>query len=98
MDMYQAQLNELSSKLRQQAGQCRTEHEISAALRDGNPAASAPRRGIVARRIPGKSGRFSDAARQSDDGAHYEVSHASALASYNKALAEIDLLVGSPAI
>ena len=95
MDMYQAQLNELSSKMRQQVANAEQSLK-SARLYDTGilPLARlAVESSLAAYRVNRVD--FLTLLDNQMTVLNYEVSYASALSSYNKALAEIDLLTGA---
>jgi outer membrane protein TolC len=94
MDLYQAQLNELSSKLRQQIAAAE-QNLTSARLYETGilpQARLAVESSLSAYRV--NRADFLTLLDSQMTVLNYEVSYASALSNYNKALAEIDLLVG----
>lgn len=94
MDMYQAQLNELFSKLRQHMAAAEQNLQSARLYETGILPQSrlAVESSLAAYRVNRVD--FLTLLDNQMMVLNYEVSHASALASYNKALAEIDLLVG----
>lgn len=98
MDMYNAQLNELSAKLRQQLAGAEQSRNSAQLYETGvlPQARLAVESSLAAYRVNRVD--FLTLLDNQMTVLNYEVSHASALAGYNKALAEIDLLIGKPAI
>lgn len=98
MDMYNAQLNELSAKLRQQLASAEQSRNSAQLYETGvlPQARLAVESSLAAYRVNRVD--FLTLLDNQMTVLNYEVSHASALAGYNKALAEIDLLIGKPAI
>ena len=94
MDMYQAQLNELSSKMRQQVANAEQSLKSARLYESGilPLARLAVESSLAAYRV--NSVDFLTLLDNQMTVLNYEVSYASALSSYNKALAEIDLLTG----
>jgi len=97
MDMYQAQVNEVSSKLRQQVANAEQSMKSAQLYESGilPQARLAVESSFAAYRVNRVD--FLTLLDNQMTVLNFEVSYASALASYNKALAEIDLLVGKPA-
>ncbi len=98
MDMYQAQLNEVSSKLRQQTANAEQSLKSARLYETGilPQARLAVESSLAAYRVNRVD--FLTLLDNQMTVLNYEVSHASALSSYNKALAEIELLTGKPAL
>ena len=98
MDMYQAQLNEVSSKLRQQAANAEQSFKSARLYETGilPQARLAVESSLAAYRVNRVD--FLTLLDNQMTVLNYEVSYASALSSYNKALAEIELLTGKPAL
>jgi outer membrane protein TolC len=98
LDVYQAQSNELASKLRQQLATA--EQSLASArlyeTRVLPQARLAVESSLAAYRVNRVD--FLTLLDNQMTVLNFEVSHAAALSSYNKALAEIDLLIGKPAI
>jgi outer membrane protein TolC len=94
MDLYQAQLNELSSKLRQQVANAEQSLKSAQLYETGilPQARLAVESSLAAYRV--NRADFLSLLDSQMTVLNYEVSHASALANYNKAIAEIDLLTG----
>jgi outer membrane protein TolC len=94
MDLYQAQLNELSSKLRQQVASAEQNLKSAQLYETGilPQARLAVESSLAAYRV--NRADFLSLLDSQMTVLNYEVSHASALANYNKAIAEIDLLTG----
>ena len=94
MDMYQAQLNELSSKMRQQVANAEQSLKSARLYETGilPLARLAVESSLAAYRVNRID--FLTLLDSQMTVLNYEVSYASALSSYNKALAEIDLLTG----
>lgn len=94
MDMYQAQLNELSSKMRQQVANAEQSLKSARLYESGilPLARLAVESSLAAYRVNRVD--FLTLLDNQMTVLNYEVSYASALSSYNKALAEIDLLTG----
>jgi outer membrane protein TolC len=97
-DMYQAQQNELYSKLRQQVAGAEQSLKSAQLYESGilPQARLAVESSLAAYRVNRVD--FLTLLDSQMTVLNYEVSYAAALASYNKALAEIDLLVGKPAL
>jgi outer membrane protein TolC len=97
-DMYQAQQNELYSKLRQQVASAEQSLKSGQLYESGilPQARLAVESSLAAYRVNRVD--FLTLLDSQMTVLNYEVSHAAAVASYNKALAEIDLLVGKPAL
>lgn len=95
MDMYQAQLNELSSKMRQQVANAEQSLKSARLYETGilPLARLAVESSLAAYRVNRVD--FLTLLDNQMTVLNYEVSYASALSSYNKALAEIDLLTGA---
>jgi cobalt-zinc-cadmium efflux system outer membrane protein len=98
MDLYQAQRNELSSKLRQQVANAEQSLKSAQLYETGilPQARLAVESSLAAYRV--NRADFLTLLDSQMTVLNYEVSHAAALSSYNKALAEIDLLTGKPAL
>ena len=94
MDLYQAQLNELSSKLRQQVASAEQNLKSAQLYETGilPQARLAVESSLSAYRV--NRADFLTLLDSQTTVLNYEVSYASALANYNKAIAEIDLLTG----
>jgi cobalt-zinc-cadmium efflux system outer membrane protein len=97
MELYQAQQNEIASKLRQQVANAEQNLKSARLYETGilPQARLAVESSLAAYRVNRVD--FLTLLDSQMTVLNYEVSYASALASYNKALAEIDLLVGKPA-
>ena len=95
MDMYQAQLNELSSKMRQQVANAEQSLKSARLYETGilPLARLAVESSLAAYRVNRVD--FLTLLDNQMTVLNYEVSYASALSSYHKALAEIDLLTGA---
>jgi outer membrane protein, heavy metal efflux system len=93
-DLYQAQLNELSSKLRQQVASAEQNLKSAQLYETGilPQARLAVESSLAAYRV--NRADFLSLLDSQMTVLNYEVSYASALANYNKAIAEIDLLTG----
>lgn len=98
MDMYQAQLNELSSKLQQQVAGAEQSLKSARLYETGilPQARLAVESSLAAYRVNRVD--FLTLLDNQMTVLSYEISYASALTGYNKALAEIDLLTGKPAL
>ena len=98
MDMYQAQQNEISSKLRQQVANAEQSLKSARLYETGilPQARLAVESSLAAYRVNRVD--FLTLLDNQMTVLNYEVSYASALSSYNKALAEIELLTGKPAL
>ena len=98
MDMYQAQQNEISSKLRQQVANAEQSLKSARLYETGILPQSrlAVESSLAAYRVNRVD--FLTLLDNQMTVLNYEVSYASALSSYNKALAEIELLTGKPAL
>jgi cobalt-zinc-cadmium efflux system outer membrane protein len=98
MDLYQAQLNELSSKLRQQVANAEQNLKSARLYESGilPQARLAVESSLAAYRVNRVD--FLTLLDSQMSVLNYEVSHAAALSGYNKALAEIDFLTGKPAL
>lgn len=98
MDLYQAQRNELSSKLRQQVANAEQSLKSAQLYETGvlPQARLAVESSLAAYRVNRVD--FLTLLDSQMTVLNYEVSHAAALSNYNKALAEIDLLTGKPAL
>lgn len=94
MDMYQAQLNELSAKLRQQVASAEQNLKSARLYQTGvlPQARLAVESSLAAYRVNRVD--FLTLLDNQMTVLNYEISHASALSNQNKALAEIDLLTG----
>ena len=97
MDMYQAQQNEVSSKLRQQVANAEQSLKSARLYETGilPQARLAVESSLAAYRVNRVD--FLTLLDNQMTVLNFEVSYASALSNYNKALAEIDLLTGKPA-
>jgi outer membrane protein, heavy metal efflux system len=97
MELYQAQQNEIASKLRQQVANAEQNLKSARLYETGilPQARLAVESSLAAYRVNRVD--FLTLLDSQMTVLNYEVSYAAALASYNKALAEIDLLVGKPA-
>jgi len=97
MDMYEAQRNELSSKIRQQVANAEQTLKSARLYETGvlPQARLAVESSLAAYRVNRVD--FLTLLDSQMTVLNYEVSHASALSGYNKALAEIDLLTGKAA-
>jgi len=98
MDMYQAQENEVSSKLRQQVANA--EQSLKSARLYETGILPQARLAVESSLAAYKVNRvdFLTLLDNQMTVLNYEIGYASAVSSYNKALAEIDLLVGRPAL
>ena len=98
MDLYQAQSNELASKLRQQLATA--EQSIASARLYETGILPQARLAVESSLSAYRVNRvdFLTLLDNQMTVLNFEISHAAALSSYNKALAEIDLLIGKPAI
>jgi outer membrane protein TolC len=94
MNLYQVQLNELSSKLRQQLASAEQIQKSAQLYETGilPQARLAVESSLAAYRV--NRADFLTLLDSQMTVLNYEVSYASALANYNKAIAEIDLLTG----
>jgi outer membrane protein TolC len=97
MDLYQAQLNELSSKLRQQVANAEQSLKSARLYESGilPQARLAVESSLAAYRVNRVD--FLTLLDNQMTVLNYEIGYASALSNYNKALAEIDLLTGKAA-
>jgi outer membrane protein TolC len=95
-DMYQAQQNEVSSKLRQQVASA--EQSLKSARLYETGILPQARLTVEASLAAYKVNRVDFLTLLDSQMAvfNYEIGYATALASYNKALAEVDLLTGKP--
>ena len=98
MDLYQAQSNELASKLRQQLAIA--EQSLASARLYATGILPQARLAVESSLAAYRVNRvdFLTLLDSQMTVLNFEVSHAAALSGYNKALAEIDLLIGKPAI
>lgn len=98
VDLYEAQRNELSSKLRQQVANAEQSRKSARLYETGvlPQARLAVESSLAAYRVNRVD--FLTLLDSQMTVLNYEVSYASALSSYNKALAEIDLLTGKPGL
>ncbi len=98
MDLYQAQRNELASKLRQQVATAEQSLKSAQLYESGilPQARLAVESSLAAYRVNRVD--FLTLLDSQMTVLNYEVSHAAALSGYHKALAEIDLLIGKPAL
>jgi cobalt-zinc-cadmium efflux system outer membrane protein len=98
MDLYQAQLNEISSKLRQQVANAEQSMKSARLYETGilPQARLAVESSLAAYRVNRVD--FLTLLDNQMTVLNYEISYASALASYNRALAEIDMLTGKPGL
>ncbi len=98
MDMYQAQLNELSSKLRQQVANAEQSLKSARLYESGilPQARLAAESSLASYRVNRVD--FLTLLDSQMSVLNFEVSHAATLSGYNKALAEIDFLTGKPAL
>lgn len=98
MELYQAQQNEIASKLRQQVANA--EQSLKSARLYETGILPQARLGVESSLAAYRVNRvdFLTLLDSQMTVFSYEVSYAAALAGYNKALAEIDLLVGKPAL
>ncbi len=98
LDLYQAQLNELSSKLRQQVANAEQSLKSARLYESGilPQARLAVESSLSAYRVNRVD--FLTLLDSQMTVLNYEIAYASALANYNKALAEIDLLTGKAAL
>ena len=97
MDMYQAQLNEIFSKLRQQVANAEQSLKSARLYETGilPQARLAVESSLSAYRVNRVD--FLTLLDNQMTVLNFEISHAAALSNHNKALAEIDLLTGKPA-
>lgn len=98
MDMYQAQQNEISSRLRQQVANAEQSLKSARLYETGilPQARLAVESSLAAYRVNRVD--FLTLLDSQMTVLNYEISYASALSNYNKALAEIDLLTGKPGL
>ena len=98
LDLYEAQRNELSSKLRQQVANAEQSRKSARLYETGvlPQARLAVESSLAAYRVNRVD--FLTLLDSQMTVLNYEVSYASALSSYNKALAEIDFLTGKPGL
>jgi len=98
MDLYQAQLNELSSKLRQQVANAEQSLKSARLYESGilPQARLAVESSLAAYRVNRVD--FLTLLDSQMTVLNYEIGYASALSNYNKSLAEIDFLTGKPAL
>ena len=98
MELYQAQQNEIASKLRQQVANA--EQSLKSARLYETGILPQARLGVESSLAAYRVNRvdFLTLLDSQMTVLNFEISYAAALASYNKALAEIDLLVGKPAL
>ncbi len=98
MDMYQAQRNEISSRLRQQVANAEQSLKSARLYETGilPQARLAVESSLAAYRVNRVD--FLTLLDNQMTVLDYEISYASALSNYNKALAEIDLLTGKPGL
>ena len=98
IDLYQAQSNELASKLRQQLATA--EQSIASARLYETGILPQARLAVESSLAAYRVNRidFLTLLDNQMTVLNFEISHAAALSGYNKALAEIDLLIGKPAI